>query len=413
MKKRTVKTVNLYAYIRVSTQSQKDNNSRAQQFKQVSNWIDRRNAENENIQFILKEYISVVERATELDTQVEFERMLLKAAQDYDGALFIAAPDRLTRRYETTVKAYSKVNIYASGKNEPWTIAQLMEEMEYAEREPDRIIKRASELSAQSWLNPNKHLYQKGKYRDVIDADGNTIKVKKITQEMIDTSAYNRKAKTIGDTTTGRQNRRTYNKVIELRNEGKSYLQIAMYLNENIADYPYNAQFFNTKQFRERNDLEYSKRELFEMQQRGEIFGGEVAAYLKRVKRCKELDRAKGWVSICMRKDSKGNYKQVKTGNKVISLIDRFEGRKKSEVNDRTSLEIKNGVLYFGTNRDLNKEINELINSSAKGTKVAARFNELGIKYKQVSAIDKHYISRWRKRIKEQISALQMQPCCK
>lgn len=409
MKKRTVKTVNLYAYIRVSTPSQKDNQSRVQQLKQVSNWIDRRNAENENIQFVLKDSISVVERATELDTQVEFEKLLLKASQDYEGALFIAAPDRLTRRYETTVRAYSKVNIYASGKNDSWTIAQLMEEMEYAEREPDRIIKRASELSARSWLDPNKHLYQRGKYRDIIDANGNTIKVKKITQEMIDASAYNRKQKTIGDTTTGRQNRRTYNKVMELRNEGKSYLEIAMYLNEHIVDYPYTAQFFNTKQFRERNDLEYSKKELFEMQQNGEIFGGEVAAYLKKVKRCKELDRAKGWISICMRKDSKGNYKQIKTGNKVISLIDRFEGRKKSDISSTISLEIKNGILYFGTNRDLNKEINKLINSSAKGTKVAARFNELGIKYKQISAIDKHYISRWRKRIKEQKSVLQTQ----
>ncbi len=413
MAQKKVKTVNLYSYCRVSSDSQLSNTSLEVQISKIKKSIQKWDLQCNDISFNYIGGESVSERATAKDSQKVLTKLLQQIRKDKNGALIVSDIDRFSRRVELAVIAEDKgLDVYGCDYGfKPIPYDELIEEIHLASKEPRRILRRTCVPLAAAWKDENKFLYQRGKYRTEIDSNGNAVQVPKVGKKEVERSAYNRKQRTIGDTITGNQNRQIYNLIVEMRSKGKTYLQIGQHLDSNIELYPINSLFKNDARFREAHNLPYTNKELGTMLASGEMSNKEYLDYKEAEKKAKnkELDM-RGWVTSKEKIGKNGKIKTVFEPNRVVALFRNFNGQN-GKLKSGERLQVINGVLYFGTDKRINDFINLVIDDNVKSLRyIANAFNEKGVKSKEGGMFYAVTIARLREEIAMQKE--QMQQSC-
>lgn len=404
------KLVNLYTYARVSSESQTGNSSLPSQFERMEKAVNRWNKFQTSVQFNLIQSKSLNESATGIFGQLELMALIKIASKDKNGAILVSdSQDRYTRHVAKVCEAEKKgLNIYCaeiSSYNgyKPVPYLQLQAMATEAAAEPLKIHRRTCIELAYAWENPNKFLYQRGKHRTEIDCYGNKVQVLKVGKREAEKSAENRWKRKFGDTFTGNSNKITYEKIKELKSQGKTFLEIGQYLDRNIELYPINSIVRKDSKYIEKHNLLTSK------EKRRLLISGEwnitdslqMIALEKQAKN-KEL-ASRGWITSIERVDKNGNVKTVLQPNRVYALYRDFLEKETIKTGER--LEVKSGVLYFGDDSVLNQYINSIINNSSK-REIARLLNAKGVKSKKGGAIHAQTVTRLQAEIKEQLSKM-------
>lgn len=409
------KIVNLYTYSRVSSESQIGNSSLDSQFLQMEKTVSKWNQCQTNVQYNLIECKSINESATGVNGQDGLLELINIASKDRDGAILVSFVDRLSRHVSKGCEAEKKgLRIYCcdwSAENgiRPVPYPTLYELIAQAAKEPIKTYKRTCTPLAWAWENPNKFLYQRGKYRTVIGENGINTQVPKIGKREAEISAENRWKRKFGDTDTAKQDRQTYEKIRELLSHGKTFVEIGQHLDSNIELYPINTILRKDSKYLSKYNLLSSK------EKRKMLISGEIAVWeieplreSEKLAKNKEL-QSRGWVTSKEQTDKNGNIKVKYEANRVYALYRNFSDL--YAIKQGEKLEIKNGVLYFGADVKLNEYINEIVQGTNK-REIARLLNAKGVKTKNGGTFYAQTVSRLQKEIKE-YQGSQMQHCCK
>jgi len=411
----TKKIVNLYTYSRVSSATQIGNSSLDSQFLQMERTVSKWSQNQADIQYNLIECKAINESATGVDGQNALLDLIREASKDRNGAILVSFVDRLSRHVSKGCEAEKKgLRIYCcdwSAENgvKPIPYSILYDLITQASKEPIKTYKRTCTPLAWAWENPNKFLYQRGKYRTEIDINGNVVQVPKIGKREAEISAENRWKKKFGDTDTAKQDRRTYEKIEEFRKQGKTFLWIGQWLDSNIELYPINTTLRKDANYLSKHNL-LSAKEKRKMLMSGEIAVWEITELRESEKLAKNKElQSRGWVTAKEKTDRKGNKKVMYEANRVYALYRNFSDL--YAIKQGEKLEIENGILSFGNDTKLNKYINEIIQGANK-REIARLLNAKGVKTKNGGTFYAQTVSRLQKEIKE-YQHPQMQQSCK